>query len=183
MKLHLGCGRIVYNGWVNIDITNKKADMLDDMSKLSSFKAETIDEIYSSHAIEHIHPFEFRLALKRWYELLKPGGRITLRTPNEENIVKQHPEIININIIPSHLFHKNPSPKHKDDLGYIDRNHFSENSLRNYVANFGFISIETRIVSQRHSVIESFKKYGMDEGIIDHRKLKDIWLRAFKQKG
>ena len=79
IKLNLGCGNMILEGYVNIDLYNEKADMKCDISKLP-FDDNSVDEVYSSHVIEH---FDFMAAFdvfSEWKRVLKHGGMIILET-------------------------------------------------------------------------------------------------------
>mgnify|MGYP006120551271 CR=1 FL=1 len=54
MKLHIG-GKIIKDGWKILNIQkNEGVDFVGDISDLSQFNDESIDEIYASHVFEHI---------------------------------------------------------------------------------------------------------------------------------
>jgi predicted SAM-dependent methyltransferase len=180
IKLHLGCGRIILDGYVNIDISNKKADKIERMEELVSFEKNSIDEIYSSHAIEHIHPKDFKKALLRWYELLKEEGLLILRTPDNSSVVEKYPEILDCDEVPKFLQTKHDRLKHIEDPFYVERNYFSINSLKQYVENGGFKVVKCNLASQRHSVGKSFELYGRDEGLDNCGPIRDIYLKAIK---
>ena len=81
IRLNLGCGDLIMKGWVNVDLYCELADVKSDVRKLP-FPDEYADEIYSSHVIEHFHFKEAFEVLKEWRRVLKPGGMITLETPD-----------------------------------------------------------------------------------------------------
>ena len=54
-----------------------------------SFTPETVDYIYSSHALEHIHLDDAKALLKKTYEWLKPGGIIRLALPDYDGIYQE----------------------------------------------------------------------------------------------
>jgi len=54
IKLHLGCGDLRLEDFINIDIQSKTADINLDIYDLSKFNDNTVDEIYISHVLEHI---------------------------------------------------------------------------------------------------------------------------------
>jgi len=83
LKLNLGCGDLPFEGWVNCDLCNPKADINCD-AKALPFETGSVDEIYSSHLIEHFDFHEGLAALKEWYRVLKPGGRLTVECPDFE---------------------------------------------------------------------------------------------------
>src|SRR5262245_41178270 len=75
LKLHLGCGGKHIDGYVNIDSRHVPGvDKIDDIKFLHSFSANSVDVIYACAVLEHFSRWEYMIALKRWYELLKPGG-------------------------------------------------------------------------------------------------------------
>lgn len=89
MKLHLGCGSKIVQGFVNIDIRQDiGVDIVDDISKLTKIPDNYADLIYACHVLEHISRHENINTLKRWYSVLKFGGKLRLAVPDFEKIVK-----------------------------------------------------------------------------------------------
>jgi predicted SAM-dependent methyltransferase len=82
MKLHLGCGAIIKDGWINID--ERSADhrvMLSDLRGELPFTSDKVDFIYSEHFWEHLtREYGQRLAWECW-RVLKPGGVLRISTP------------------------------------------------------------------------------------------------------
>jgi len=81
IKLNLGCGDDKREGYVNIDLYNANADLQCDVAGLP-YNDNTVDEIFSSHVIEH---FDWRAGwevLREWYRVLKPGGVLKIETPD-----------------------------------------------------------------------------------------------------
>ena len=85
IKLHLGCGFQRWTGWVNIDGFDgggtNRADVTGDITKLEMYEADSVEEIMLIHVFEHLYTWEAAEAVKRWYEILKPGGRLTIEVP------------------------------------------------------------------------------------------------------
>lgn len=91
MKLHLGCGDKHIEGYVNIDVRELKGvDLIDDIKTISKFGNETAVLIYSSHVLEHTKRNEFMNVLKRWYDVLKPGGILRLAVPDMEMVFEHY---------------------------------------------------------------------------------------------
>lgn len=85
--LHVGCGKNVLEGFINVDKYFKHPDILPyDMFALP-FEHNSIDTIYSSHSLEHLPIRQAKLALLNWYKLLKTGGILYLAIPDLEEIM------------------------------------------------------------------------------------------------
>ena len=67
MELNLDCWIFYQKGY-------------EDISTLSSFEANCPDEIYAGHVAEHVD--DIKASFGRWFEVLKPGGRITITVPD-----------------------------------------------------------------------------------------------------
>ena len=81
MKLNLGCWIFYREGYINIDRNGAvRADRYEDISTLPSFEANCADEIYAGHVAEHVD--DVKASFGRWFEVLKPGGRITITVPD-----------------------------------------------------------------------------------------------------
>lgn len=88
-KLHLGCGNIRLKDFCNVDILPTVAvDVVSDISKLGNFKNESIELIYACHVLEHFSHDEAVKVLKRWFEVIKPGGELRISVPDIDRIVK-----------------------------------------------------------------------------------------------
>jgi len=88
-KLHLGCGNIRLKGFCNVDILPTHAvDVVSDISKLDKFSNNSIELIYACHVLEHFSHDEAVKVLKRWFEVLKPGGELRISVPDIDRIVK-----------------------------------------------------------------------------------------------
>ena len=85
VKLHLGCYDRKIHGFINIDIRGDvDPDVVDDVFKLKKFEKNSVDLIYACHVLEHADYVDSELAMKRWFEILKPGGKLRLAVPDME---------------------------------------------------------------------------------------------------
>lgn len=86
MKLNLGCGRNILEGWVNVDsVGNKGVDIVTDLNLPESLQTynidpNSVDEMLLSHVIEHIR--EPLVLMYELYKVAKPGCLITIRCPH-----------------------------------------------------------------------------------------------------
>jgi predicted SAM-dependent methyltransferase len=89
IKLNLGCGRRVLDGFINVDIAhNKRAPRAPEI--LSDVRAVPLsdgyaDECHAYHVIEHFVAWEAAAVIAEWCRLLKPGGLLVLELPNLES--------------------------------------------------------------------------------------------------
>ena len=67
--------------WIRIDPYADGVDVKAFADNLP-YEAESVDEIWSSHTLEHIGKFEIVKTLKEWYRVIKPEGKITIRVPD-----------------------------------------------------------------------------------------------------
>ncbi len=88
MKLHLGCGNLKLPNYINIDLLSAKADIKLDITNLSIFNNNTIDEIYVSHTLEHFNRNKILCILLEWNRVLKDGGILRIAVPDFEKVVK-----------------------------------------------------------------------------------------------
>ena len=68
MKLHIG-GKEKKEGWSILNIQkNDGVDYVGDISDLSQFENNSIDEIYASHVVEHVNQKDISKTLKEFTE-------------------------------------------------------------------------------------------------------------------
>ena len=83
-RLHLGCGRTILEGWVNLDrASGPGVDMVADLDRCAEvplpFSSDTFDEFLASHVFEHLHhPLPLMHELHR---IAKPGAKAVFRVP------------------------------------------------------------------------------------------------------
>ena len=81
MKLHLGCGCVKKEGWINVDSQARvNPDVVTDLSQFPwPFESNSADEIYSSHVFEHI--VDAVGVMNECFRILKPGGTLEVIVP------------------------------------------------------------------------------------------------------
>lgn len=88
MRLNVGCGKMILDGWVNVDVqANPKAsrppDLLSDIRKLP-IDDGSADVLMAVHVVEHFYRWEVGALLAEWRRVLKDGGLLILELPNLE---------------------------------------------------------------------------------------------------
>jgi len=85
-KLDIGCGtpdEWIEGDWIRVDPYVKEADIRKPAWDLP-FGDNSIDEIHSSHVLEHLYKEQVVLTLKEWFRVLKVGGKLTIFVPDLE---------------------------------------------------------------------------------------------------
>jgi SAM-dependent methyltransferase len=84
VRLNLGCGRTILDGWVNLDIVEGPGvDIVADLDDVAAnplpLADDSVDEIVALHLIEHLrNPLEF---MAEMWRVAKPGASFALATP------------------------------------------------------------------------------------------------------
>ena len=85
IRLHLGCGGKRWKDFINVDLypgepdrpdssrSGFVADALGDMRDLG-LEDNSVEEIFTSHTLDHFCRWEALKMLTHWFSLLKPGG-------------------------------------------------------------------------------------------------------------
>lgn len=106
VKINLGCGSQILNGWINVDyslgakmvkiplfnLLNRKLNIfsvewddrifLHDLRKPFPWKDSSADVIYSSHTLEHFAREDGLKFIKECFRILKPEGIVRILVPD-----------------------------------------------------------------------------------------------------
>lgn len=92
VRLHLGCGPNIWEGWINVEgeyAANQPGVVLYDITSNSyPIPNNSVDEIFTSHVIEHLMPSSVLPMFKEWHRILKPGGFAATEWPDFIKCVK-----------------------------------------------------------------------------------------------
>lgn len=80
VRLNIGAGNTVIPGFTPIDM------MFGDDASALDYPDNSVEEVYSSHCLEHIHHSKTAATVMEWVRVLKPGGRIRICIPDFEAI-------------------------------------------------------------------------------------------------
>jgi SAM-dependent methyltransferase len=81
VRVNLGAGNRCMEGWVNVDQFNGAAERKEDI-RLVNFDPGTVDEVLTSHVLEHIPRADTLALLAKIFAWLKPGGLFVCEMPN-----------------------------------------------------------------------------------------------------
>ena len=88
MKLHIG-GKEKKEGWKILNIQKLEGvDFLGDISDLSQFENNSIEEVYASHVIEHVPQKKVNETLKGVYRILSENGKFYISVPDMDVLCK-----------------------------------------------------------------------------------------------
>lgn len=91
IKLNLGCSKKKIYGFINIDADKLTSpDICCDAFVLADFSDNSVDLIFASHILEHSNRKTYKEILKRWYDVLKPGGTLRIAVPNLERVFEHY---------------------------------------------------------------------------------------------
>ena len=88
MKLHIG-GKEKKEGWKILNIQKfEGVDFVGDISDMSQFENNSVEEIYASHVIEHVPQKKINETLKGVYRILKENGKFYVSVPDLDILCK-----------------------------------------------------------------------------------------------
>lgn len=89
--LHLGCGPINAQGFVNIDAQPlPHVHHVCDAYPLQMFPSNCADLVYASHILEHFSWLKTKDVLEEWRRVLKPGGILRLGVPDFPTLLRMY---------------------------------------------------------------------------------------------
>jgi len=137
MKLHLGCGDKHIDGFINIDFRYLPGvDEINNVSILKKYNNNSVDLIYASHVLEHFTRWEYKMVLKRWYDILKPNGILRLGVPDFNSIVEYYNKTKDLRTISGLLY---------GGQDYVGNTHYwtwDFETLKNELEEIGFNDIK-----------------------------------------
>lgn len=88
IRLNLGSGGVEVPGYISVDKYDHRASIIMDVCNLE-LPDGSVQEILASHLFEHINPYHALDLLKKWFRVLKPGGKLVMELPNLEELCKE----------------------------------------------------------------------------------------------
>ncbi len=143
-KLHLGCGARILPGYINIDLYRCEADLQLDITDLSYFEDDSIDEIYLNAVFEHLYSFEQEKALSEWHRILKQGGVIKIDSiPDFDEVIKAYIAQTNGNTrkifdLEEAMRYTHGEYGEADKIGGLHKDLFTKKKVKKLLENAGF---------------------------------------------
>lgn len=139
MKLHLGCGKRYLPGYTHVDLDEfEHIDVNTSIDNLSMFETNSIDEIYSSHALEYFDVYEVLVVLEEWKRVLKQGGSLRIAVPDFQNLTKVYLETGDIENVIGPIIGRWPISQ---DRIIYHKQIFDEKKLSDLLRDCGFENI------------------------------------------
>jgi predicted SAM-dependent methyltransferase len=145
IRLHIGCGTVRKEGYINIDLRTDvdTVDLVADCFKNLPYKENSVDEIISFHLIEHMDEPTFKNRLIYWKSLLKEGGKLIAETPNLIGLTKRFIKVYEEEhrTRPGYVYGCHSK---EGRVGLFNDNHlwgFSPESIKEYFENAGFKNV------------------------------------------
>jgi predicted SAM-dependent methyltransferase len=90
IKLHLGCGPHVVDGWVNVDLAAAPGVLQLDLRGRLPYGDDAVDAIFHEHLLEHLTKAEGRTLLEECHRILKPGGAMRVGWPDMAKLMRAY---------------------------------------------------------------------------------------------
>jgi SAM-dependent methyltransferase len=118
-KLHLGCGRVILPGYVNLDLVKIPGiDVVADLEARLPFRDGVFDEIFTSHVLEHVR--DLIPLLGEMARICRPGAILRIEVPHLS------------------FFGAYTDPTHKRFFGYFSFDYFTPEGTYNFYSNLRF---------------------------------------------
>lgn len=168
IKLYLGCGpfpihpqhmQVIDDTWILCDlyIDDPKIKKMD-LRKIE-YPDESVSQIYSSHALEHIGQREVEPTLKEWFRALKSGGEVIINVPDFDFAVNQY---IGMRDDPSFVARSpvfNTKAKvieiimgNQDHEGEFHKSVFNQKGLKSVLEEVGFVDVIVKVIYEAHEM-------------------------------
>lgn len=90
LLLHLGCGPVHKEGWVNVDLVGAPVEIAWNVSRPLPFAEASVDGIFHEHLLEHL-PLQLGTRFMRdCWRTLKPGGILRVGVPDAGRLLRSY---------------------------------------------------------------------------------------------
>jgi len=133
IRLDIGCGKNKKEGYIGIDIDPRSnADIISSALNLP-FDDSSVDEVHSTHLVEHFSPDEARIFFDEIYRVLKKDGKAFLKIDRDWSKRR--------------LFKKDPTHKYRYSEKEIKNltNKFRKAEVKDKIYFFNFYTLRNKI--------------------------------------
>ncbi len=89
-KLHLGCGGVKFENWINIDQSPYVANIVWNLANGIPFQDNSCQLIYHEHLLEHLCIEDGVSFLKECYRVLQTGGVMRVAMPSLDVLIEKY---------------------------------------------------------------------------------------------
>jgi predicted SAM-dependent methyltransferase len=90
IKLNLGCGPDIKDGYLNIDTCPLDDRVLKQDIRNLKFEDGSVDEIYAKDIIEHMSLSDFEKSVQNWSKICKSGATLFIQTICWDSIIRAY---------------------------------------------------------------------------------------------
>ena len=90
MKLNLGCGPDIKDGYINIDLCALNPKVIVKDIRNLDFESNSIDEIYAKDIIEHMSLDDTKKSIANWSRICKSGASLFIQTICWDTIIQAY---------------------------------------------------------------------------------------------
>ncbi len=150
IKLEFGAGKRKMEGWSTIDM-NYSCDIFLDLRSPIPFPDNSVDQIYSSHLLEHFDYSDLVKFLAECYRILKKSGNFKVAVPNAKIFLDAYLNQEELDV--DYYFRYKPAFNYNSKIDYVNyvaymdgehRYMFDEENLPIILANAGLSNVRLR---------------------------------------
>jgi len=137
--VHLGCGKRHIPGFIHVDLDEySHIDYQSPINDLPMFDDNSVDLIYSSHALEYFDRIMVKSVLKEWRRVIKTGGVLRLAVPDFDALVKVYNQYGDLNLVLGPLFGRIQIKSPENDLTIYHKTVYNFQSLKKLLEESDF---------------------------------------------
>jgi len=143
MKLHLGCGKRDFPGFINVDLADyPHINYRRSVDDLSIFEDNSADLIYASHVLEYFSLEDAERVLTEWRRVLKPGGILKLAVPDFGGLARAYQKFEDVGLFQG-IIYGLIKPNNIQDQPLFHKTIYDFRLLQKVLEENGFTNVKT----------------------------------------